>query len=148
MAGYKKTLKILCLWLCPKDTIYKTRIPRIECVACYPLTIILQWYIYSNEINASAEVIEQKLISTLEKEQSKSCPSCMWHFYMTWYMSLPNIFKLFQTVWELWPAQDFGFRGHIKESESCHSCMWHTHRYLPMLLLCRAQLFKANDVVS
>ena len=25
--------------------------------------------------------------------------------------SLPNIIKLSQTVWELWPAQDFGFRG-------------------------------------
>ena len=26
-------------------------------------------------------------------------------------MSLPNMIKLSQTVWELWPAQDFGFRG-------------------------------------
>ena len=25
--------------------------------------------------------------------------------------TLPNIIKLSQTVWELWPAQDFGFRG-------------------------------------
>ena len=27
-------------------------------------------------------------------------------------MSLPSIIKLSQTVWELWPAQDLGFRGH------------------------------------
>ena len=27
-------------------------------------------------------------------------------------MSLPNIFKLSQTIWELWPAQDFCFRGY------------------------------------
>ena len=27
------------------------------------------------------------------------------------YMSLPNIIKLSQTVWELWPAPDFSFRG-------------------------------------
>ena len=27
-------------------------------------------------------------------------------------MSLSNIFKLSQTVWELWPAQDLGFMGH------------------------------------
>ena len=26
-------------------------------------------------------------------------------------MSLPSIIKLSQTVWQLWPAQDFGFRG-------------------------------------
>ena len=26
-------------------------------------------------------------------------------------MSLPNIIKLSQTLWELWPAQDFSFRG-------------------------------------
>ena len=26
-------------------------------------------------------------------------------------MSLPNIIELPQTVWELWPAQDFRFRG-------------------------------------
>ena len=27
-------------------------------------------------------------------------------------MFLPIIIKLSQTVWELWPAEDFGFRGH------------------------------------
>ena len=26
-------------------------------------------------------------------------------------MSRPKIIKLSQTVWELWPAQDFGIRG-------------------------------------
>ena len=35
----------------------------------------------------------------------------MWHAYLTWYMSLPKIIKLSQTVWELWSAQDFGIRG-------------------------------------
>ena len=45
------------------------------------------------------------------KEQSKSCPSCMRHSYLTWYMSLPYIINLPQTVWELWLAQDFCFRG-------------------------------------
>ena len=34
-------------------------------------------------------------------------------------MSLAKIIKLSQTVWELWPAQDFGIRGNINgESES------------------------------
>ena len=35
----------------------------------------------------------------------------MWHSYFKRYMSLPNIIKLSQIVWELWPAQDFGFKG-------------------------------------
>ena len=49
----------------------------------------------------------------------KSCPSCMLHTFLTWYMSLPKIIKLSQTVWELWPAQDFGIRGDNNgESES------------------------------
>ena len=60
--------------------------------------------IYSNAINASAKVIEQKPISTLENEQSKSCPSCLWHFSMTWYMSLNNIFKL---TWPNFSKQHF-----------------------------------------
>ena len=36
----------------------------------------------------------------------------MWHSYLTWYMSLPYIIKLSHTVWKLWAAQDFSFRGH------------------------------------
>ena len=35
----------------------------------------------------------------------------MGHPYWSSSSSLPNIIKLSQTVWELWPAQDFGFRG-------------------------------------
>ena len=37
--------------------------------------------------------------------------SCMWHTYWSSSSSLPNIIILSQTVWELWPAQDFSFRG-------------------------------------
>ena len=40
-----------------------------------------------------------------------SCLSCMRHTYWSSSSSLPNIIILPQTVWELWPAQDFGFRG-------------------------------------
>ena len=47
-----------------------------------------------------------------KKKQSKSFFSCMWHFALTWYMSPPNIIKLANTVWEIWPAQDFSFRGY------------------------------------
>ena len=35
----------------------------------------------------------------------------MRHAYWSSYSSPQNIIKLPQTVWELWPAQDFGFRG-------------------------------------
>ena len=37
--------------------------------------------------------------------------------------------KLFQTVWELWPAQDFGFRGdnYIRKTVRAVSCMQHAY---------------------
>ena len=55
----------------------------------------------------------------VKNQQSKSCPSCMLHTFLTWYMSQPKIIKFSQTVWELWPAQDFGIRGDNNgESES------------------------------
>ena len=47
----------------------------------------------------------------LYKEESESCLSCMGHAYWCSSSSLLNIIKLSQTVWELWLAQDFGFRG-------------------------------------
>ena len=45
------------------------------------------------------------------EEESESCLSCTWHAYWSSSSSLPNIIILSQTVWELWPAQDFSFRG-------------------------------------
>ena len=35
----------------------------------------------------------------------------MRHAYWSSSSSLPNMIKLSQTVWEVWPAEDFGFRG-------------------------------------
>ena len=64
----------------------------------YPLTGILQWYI---NLYSMKPMHLQKPISTLEKEQSKSCPSCMWHCYMTWHVSLPNIFKSLPNIFKL-----------------------------------------------
>ena len=37
-------------------------------------------------------------------------------------MSLRNIIKLSKTVWELWPAQDFGFRGDKYITKKVHVC--------------------------
>ena len=44
----------------------------------------------------------------------------MRHSYLTRYMFLPNIMKSSLTIWELWPEQDFGFRGdkYIKQKLS------------------------------
>ena len=47
----------------------------------------------------------------VENQQSKSYPSYMQHTYLSSYMSLQKIIKLPQTVWQLWPSQDFGIRG-------------------------------------
>ena len=45
------------------------------------------------------------------EEESESCLSYMRHTYWSSSSTLPNIIILSQSVWELWPAQDFGFRG-------------------------------------
>ena len=61
----------------------------------------------------------------LHKKENKSCLSCSWHAYWSSSSALPNI-KLSQTVWKLWPAQFFSFRGdnYIKKV-CCLSCMRH-----------------------
>ena len=46
-----------------------------------------------------------------DNELSENCLSCTRHAYWSSSSFLPNILKLSQTVWELWPAQDFGVRG-------------------------------------
>ena len=60
-------------------------------------------------------------------EESESCLSCMRHTYWSSSSSLPNIIILSQTVWELWPAQDFLFRGdnYIRKKVRVVSCMVH-----------------------
>ena len=45
----------------------------------------------------------------LHNRESESCLSCTWHAY--WSSSSPPNIKLSQIVWELWPAQGFGFKG-------------------------------------
>ena len=56
-------------------------------------------------------------------------------------MLLPNIIKLSQTVWVLWPAQDFDFRAYMYIMEKVKfSCMLYAYRFLPML--------QANVIIS
>ena len=65
----------------------------------------------------------------IKTQQSKSCPSCMLHTFLTWYMPLPKIIKLTQIVWE--PAQDFCNRGDNNgESESTLKHDMPTNPYL------------------
>ena len=47
----------------------------------------------------------------LHNEESESCLSCTQNAYWSSSIFLPNIIKLSQTVWELWPAQCFDFSG-------------------------------------
>ena len=52
-------------------------------------------------------------------------------------MPPPNIIKLSQTVWELWPAQDFGLKGDkfIKQELSfLHATLLLDLIYVPILL--------------
>ena len=71
-----------------------------------------------------------------------SCLSCTRHAYWSSSSSLPNIIKLSQTVWELWPAQDFGFKGdnYIMKTVSRLSCMrhayWSSSTFLPNIEIC------------
>ena len=72
---------------------------------------VLGYESYSlHKISASMEITTQRIkweLSLLTR-----------HAYWSSSSSLPNIIKLSQTVWELWPAQDFGFRGdnHIRKT--------------------------------
>ena len=71
-------------------------------------------------------------------ENGESCLSCMRHAYWSSSSSLPNIIKLSQTELELWPAQDFGFRGNNEDSKSCLSCAqhvyWSSSTFLPNII--------------
>ena len=70
----------------------------------------------------------------LEKEQCKSCPFCVRHSYLTWYMSLPYIIKLSETVWELWPANYFCFKkdNYITKKVRVVSLACHRHTGPPL----------------
>ena len=61
----------------------------------------------------------------------------MRHTYWSSSSSLPIIIMLSETVWKLWPAQDFGFRGdnYIRKKVSCLSCMGHApSSFLPNII--------------
>ena len=48
---------------------------------------------------------------------------------------LPNIIKLSQTVWELWPAQDFGFSGDNYIRKTVRVVFLHTTHLLVLLYI-------------
>ena len=86
-----------------------------SCVLALVLIYVSTKYyqnIYSKPLRSYAVHKMEILSGRLEKKKlSTSCSFCMRHSYLTSYMSLSNIIKLSKTVWELRPAQYFGFRG-------------------------------------
>ena len=77
--------------------------------------------------NAQEFSLEIRSGKITRNEHSKSSPSCMWHSYLTWYIFLPYIINLPQTVWELWSAQFFCFMRDNYISESCFFCTRHAY---------------------
>ena len=75
----------------------------------------------------------------------------MRHTFWSSSSSLPNIIILSQTVWELWPAQDFGFRGdnYIRKKVSCLFCKVHSSSsfLLNIIKICLrvSKLWSAQD---
>ena len=68
---------------------------------------------YYNIISMSMGVMActRFLLQGRQLHKKESCLSCTRYAYWSSSSSLQNIIKLSQTVWELWPAQAFGFRG-------------------------------------
>ena len=83
----------------------------MTCLLALLLIAIKYYHIISNSIGVMACTRFLLQGRQLHNKESESCLSCMRHAYWSSSSSLPNIIKLSQTVWELWPAQDFGFRG-------------------------------------
>ena len=83
----------------------------MTCLLVLLLISTKHYHIISNSMGVMACTRFLLLGRQLHNKESESCLSCMRHAYWSSSSSLPNIIKLSQTVWELWPAQDFGFRG-------------------------------------
>ena len=82
---------------------------------------------YYQNMSKGIKVMECKILI----KKKVSCLSCIRHTYWSSSSSLPNIIILSQTVWELWPARDFGFRGdnYIMQKVRVVSLAW----YMPPL---------------
>ena len=59
----------------------------------------------------------------------------MLHSYWSSSSSLPYIIKLSQTAWELWHAQDFGFRGDNYITNKLRVVLLHATRLLVLLFI-------------
>ena len=72
---------------------------------------------YYQTMSKGIKVIELTRMSTISasgemhNELSESCLSCTRHAYRSSSSSLPDIIKLSQQKWVLWPVQDISFRG-------------------------------------
>ena len=70
-------------------------------------------YIFRNDSKNKCLVKVKELLYVYldKKNQPIESYPCMLHTFLAWYMSLPKIIKLSQTVCELRPAKNFGIRG-------------------------------------
>ena len=99
---------------------YKTRkMPNgiMDVYFLFFLFHLLLFFFYSKKINKKKKWTRIWLRNSfrgdnLKKEQIYYF-YCMWHSYLTWYIFLPNMIKLSQTILELWPEQDFGFKEDV-----------------------------------
>ena len=107
----------------------------MTCLLVLLLISTKYYHIISNSMRVLACTKFRLRGRQLHNEESESCLSCMRHAYWSSSSSLPNIIKLSQTVWELWPAQDFGFRGDNYITKKCHSCTLHTYWFSFLFLL-------------
>ena len=84
---------------------------HVTCLLVIPLISTKYFHIISNSMRVMACTRFLLQGRQLHNEESESCLSCSRNAYWSSSSSLPNIIKLCQTVWELWSAWDFWFRG-------------------------------------
>ena len=71
-------------------------------------------------------------------EESKSCLSCTRYPFWSFFMPLPNIIKIFQTIKKLWSAQEFGLE--IRSGERTRIRIEQELSFLYMTLICPYQI--------
>ena len=111
----KICLRVSKLWSAGEITTYRRlkwelSLLHVTCLLVL-LLICTKYYHISNSIRVMACTRFRLQVRQLHTEESESCLSCTRHSFWSSSSSLRIIIKLSQLVWELWPAQNFGFRG-------------------------------------
>ena len=75
-----------------------------------------------------------------EEEKNKATVVLLAYDTPTWPMFLPNIIKLPQTLWELFPTQDFGFRGDNYKTKK----VWFVHVTRQLVFIYKSTKYYQN----